>query len=144
MLHRGALPRQLALEAVDSVQKILFPHGDDKSFAILNSLTSTQGFDPDCIRYDGSATIRTAEEKNIRYHYFGNRLADLYEELQNPTPRGFEKWFERKSGARYVMMATLAGVIFAILLGIASLAVSSYQAWIGYQQWQHPVAAGKG
>jgi hypothetical protein len=57
----------------------------------------------------------------------------------NPTPKGFEKWFERKSGARYVMMATIAGVILAILLGIASLALGAYQAWIGYQQWQHPL-----
>lgn len=144
ILYRGALPRQLALEALDSLQKILFPlAGDEKSTAILSTLISTQGFDPDCLRFD-STTIRTAEEKNIRYHYFGNRLADLYEELQNPTPRGFEKWFERKSGARYVMMATLAGVMFAILLGIVSLAVSSYQAWLGYQQWQHPVSTGGG
>jgi len=50
-----------------------------------------------------------------------------------------EKWFERKSGARYVMMATIAGVFLAIFLGMASLAVGGYQAWIGYQQWQHPV-----
>jgi hypothetical protein len=44
-----------------------------------------------------------------------------------------EKWFERKSGARYVMMATLIGALFAVLLGMASLGVSSYQAWIVYQ-----------
>ena len=49
------------------------------------------------------------------------RIADLYDELTNPTPRGFEKWFERKSGVRYVMMATIAGVLFAIFLGMASL-----------------------
>ena len=37
------------------------------------------------------------------------------------------------------MMATLAGVLFALILGMAGLAVSGYQAWVGYQQWQHPV-----
>lgn len=85
-------------------------------------------------------SIRKRDEKDIAYHYFGARLVDLYEELENPKPRGFiEEWLERKSGARYIMMATLIGVIFAVLLGIASLAVSGYQAWIGYQQWQHPI-----
>lgn len=42
------------------------------------------------------------------------------------------------------MMATVAGVAFAVLLGMASLAVSSYQAWLAYQQWQHPVVPGSG
>jgi hypothetical protein len=72
------------------------------------------------------------------YHYFGSRLADLYEELTNRTPRGMEKWFERRSGARFVMMATIAGAVFAIL-GMAGLAMNGYQAWLSYQQWQHPV-----
>jgi hypothetical protein len=94
--------------------------------------------DPDTLRFE-SASIRTTDEKDIPYHYFGARFADLYEELENPTPRGIDKWFERRSGARYVMMATLVGVAVAVLLGILGLAVGIYQAWVGYQQWQHPV-----
>jgi hypothetical protein len=95
--NRGALPRQLALEALDSVQKVLFPLSDAKSRALLQSLVSTASFDPDCLRFE-SATIRNADEKEISYHYFGARLADLYEELENPQPRGWiEKWLERKS-----------------------------------------------
>ncbi|MCJ1436584.1 hypothetical protein MMC27_005964 [Xylographa pallens] len=140
-LKFGALPRQLALEALDSIQKVLFPLSDPKSHSLLQSLTSTSHFDPDCLRFE-SASIRTADEKDIAYHYFGARLADLYEELENPKPRGWiEKWLERKSGARYVMMATLTGVVIAILLGMASLAVGIYQAWLGYQQWQHPIGS---
>ena len=136
----GALPRQLALECLDSVQKILFPLTDRKSKSLLLSLISRSSFDPDCLRFD-SASIRNDDEKDIAYHYFGERLAELYDELENPTPRGpFEKWLERKSGARYVMLATLIGVIFAVILGMAGLAVGGYQAWIGYQQWQHPVS----
>jgi hypothetical protein len=135
----GALPRQLALEILDSIQKIIFPLDDAKSRSILQSLVSKSFFDQDCLRFE-STSIRNADEKDIAYHYFGSCLADLYEELENPKPRGWlEKWLERKSGARYVMMATLAGVAFAVLLGMASLAVSAYSAWIGYQQWQHPV-----
>jgi hypothetical protein len=45
---------------------------------------------------------------DISYLYFGSRLMDLYEELENPKPHGWiEKLMERKSAARYVMMATL-------------------------------------
>jgi hypothetical protein len=67
---------------------------------------------------------------------------DLHEELESPTPRGImEKWFERKSGARYAMMATLVGVVIAVILGLFGLAVSIFQAWIGWQQWQHPVTS---
>ncbi|KAI9763202.1 MAG: hypothetical protein M1839_006576 [Geoglossum umbratile] len=140
----GALPRQLVLETLDSIQKILFPLSDPKSRSLLLSLTSTSSFDPDSLRFE-SASIRTAEEKDIKYHYFGGRLVDLHEELENPKPRGWiGKWLERRSGARYVMLATLTGVLIAVSLGIASLAVGIYQAWLGYQQWQHPKGSGRG
>jgi hypothetical protein len=117
----------------------MFPHSDPKSRAILRSLVSRSNFDPDCLRFEFNS-IRNPDEEDIAYHYFGSRLADLYEELQNPAPYGLiEKWLERKSGARYVMLATLTGVFIAVLLGILALAVSVYQAYIGYQAWQHPV-----
>ena len=136
---RGALPRQLALECLDSLQKIVFPLSDAKSRSLLQSLISKSSFDPDCLRFE-SAPIRNSEEKDIKYHYFGTQLVDLHEELQNPAPRGwFEKWLERKSGARYIVMWTLIGVFFAILLGMATLAVTSYQTWLTYQQWKHPI-----
>lgn len=135
------LPRQLTLETLDTLQTILFPLNDAKSKALLLSLTSTttQNFDTDILRYDSVTIKDNLVPEPVQYHYFGSRLGDLYEELVNPTPRGMEKWFERKSGARYVMMATISGVFLAIFLGMASLAVGGYQAWIGYQQWQHPV-----
>jgi biotin transporter BioY len=76
----------------------------------------------------------------VAYVYLADRLAELHDELKNPRPRGWlERQMERKSGARYMMMATLIGVIFAVILGMASLAVSSYQTWIAYQAWQHPI-----
>jgi hypothetical protein len=137
----GALPRQLALEVLDSLQKILFPLSDHKSSALLLSLISTSSFDPDSLRFESTA-IRDDNEKDVAYHCLGTRLADLYEELKNPTPRGlFEKWLERRSGASYVMLATLVGVVIAIILGMAGLAVGVYQAWVGYQAWQHPVTS---
>ena len=138
-LSIGAIPRQLALECLDSVQKILFPLSDAKSRSLLQSLTTRFSFDPDCLRFE-SASIRNADEKDIKYYYFGGRLADLYDELEHPRPRGWlQRRIERRSGARYIMMVTLAGVLFALVLGIVGIAINGYQAWVGYQQWQHPV-----
>lgn len=134
----SAIPRQLALETLDSLQRIIFPM-DQESRRILRSLVSKQSLDPDCLRFE-TAIDRDDDEHDIKYQYWGSRLMDLYDEIENPKPRGLlEKWMERKSGARYVMMATLAGVMIAVVLGLLGLAVSIFQAWVGYQQWKHPV-----
>lgn len=118
----------------------MFPLADPKSKKLLQWLVSTCSFDPDVLNFEFSS-IRRVGEENIPYVYLADRLSDLYAELRNPRPRGwFEQEIERKSSARHMMMATLVGVIFAVLLGMASLAVSSYQAWIAYQAWQHPIA----
>ncbi|KAI1074809.1 hypothetical protein F5B20DRAFT_595850 [Whalleya microplaca] len=134
------LSRQLVLEVLDSLQRVLFPLEDPKSKGLLQSLTSTCSFDSDILDFEFKSLRRDGEEI-IPYIYLADRLSDLYNELETPQPRGWlEREMERKSGARYVMMATLVGVIFAVLLGMESLAVSSYQAHIAYQAWQYPVA----
>ncbi|CVL02690.1 uncharacterized protein FMAN_00192 [Fusarium mangiferae] len=138
-LKRGVLPRQLVLEVLDSLQGTLFPLSDPRSKKLLRSLISKCSFDPDILNFEVSSVRRVGEE-SVPYVYLADRLADLYNELQTPRPRGWlQQSMQRKSGARHVMMATLIGVIFAVLLGIASLAVSSYQTWIAYQAWKHPV-----
>lgn len=115
---------------------------DRESRRLLRSLVSKQNLDPDCLRIQ-TAIDRSDDEKDIIYQYWGSRLMDLYDEIENPKPRGFlAKWMERKSGARYVMMATLAGVVIAVVLGLFGLGVSIFQAWVGYQQWKHPVTDG--
>lgn len=140
----GALPRALIIETLDSIQKVLFPLTDTNSKELLLSLTSTStsNFDPDCLRFD-SVAIRQ-ENEHAQYQYFGERLADLHHELMSPTPRGFEKWFERKSSARFMMMATLSGAILAIFLGLLSLGLGGLQAYIGYMAWKHPVQSASG
>jgi hypothetical protein len=126
---------------LDSIQKILFPLGSE-SEALLCSLVSRKGFDPDCLRYGhtGPGLYRRDDEEEIKYYYFGSRLMDLFEEMENPTPRGvLTKWLERKSGARYAMMVALAGFVAAIMLGVFGLAVGIIQAWIAYEAWKYPV-----
>jgi hypothetical protein len=153
-LKLGTLPRQLALEVIESIQKILFPLEDVKSRAFLESLTAppnpsnsgtstvgyTTGFDPDCSRIE-TLPFWKDDELDLKYYYFGRRLMELHAELENPTPRGwFERWLQRWSSARHVMLATLTGVVVAVVLGIAGLFVASYQTWITYQAWKHPFA----
>ncbi len=82
---------------------------------------------------------RNPDEYGLTFRYWGHRLMDLYDEVDNPAPRGtLERWMQRKSGARFVMMATLVGVTIAIVLGLLGLAVAIFQAWVGYQQWKQP------
>ena len=137
--NRDILPRQLLLEVLDSLQGVLFPLADPNSCKLLRSLVSKSSFDPDILKWE-FVSIRRPGEENIAYVYFADRLSELYNELQSPRPRGsLWRWMERKSGGRYMILATLIGVMFAVLLGIATLAVTSYQTWITYQAWQHPV-----
>ncbi|KAH7125982.1 hypothetical protein EDB81DRAFT_889694 [Dactylonectria macrodidyma] len=124
-ISAGNIPRQIPLEALDSVRQILFPF-DSESNQILRNLVSKESFDPDCLKYD-SAIYRKEGEEEVTYSYFGTRLIQLFEELEDPSPRGLlGKWFQLKSGARYVMMATHIGVTIAIILGILGLAVGIF------------------
>jgi len=137
----GLIPRQLALEVIDSIQKVLFP-SDLQSQSLLRSLVRKQGFDDDCLRYE-SSSYRLSGEAETTYTYFGTSLMDLYEEVTHPTPRGLlEKWLEPRSGGRHVMMATLAGVFFAIVLGFVGLGVQIWQACMTYQQLKVSSAGG--
>jgi hypothetical protein len=44
-------------------------------------------FDPDCPSF-GSTWYRRESESDISYNYWGSRLIDLYDEIENPKPRG--------------------------------------------------------
>ncbi|KAF9881804.1 hypothetical protein CkaCkLH20_00950 [Colletotrichum karsti] len=132
------LPRQLALETIDSLQKVLFPLDKD-SQALLLSLVSKQSLDPDC-RSLSYPSYRHEHERKVTYQYWGSRLVDLYEELENPKPRDtLGLWLKANSKERHVMLATLVGVMIAIILGILSLVVGIFQAWVAYEAWKHPV-----
>ena len=136
----GSLPRQLTLEILDSIQNVLFPLADPQSRILLRSLAKSCSFDPDILNFE-FRSVRNPGEENISYAFLASRLSELYNEMQNPQPRGWVgKFVERRSGARYMMIATLVGVVFAVFLGMLSLGVSSYQTWIAYQAWQHPVS----
>jgi hypothetical protein len=93
-------------------------------------------------------------EEFHRAHSSGNcatvRLdSNVPHPLQSSLPFDSDIWdnpalMHLRMEDRHVMMATVVGVVIAIFLGLASLAVGGYQAWVSYQQWQHPVTTGPG
>jgi hypothetical protein len=87
----------------------------------------------------GSSEYRRACETEKTFLRLGSRLEDVYREVEDPTPRGVQALAERLNKQRHVMMATIAGIVIAIALGILSLMVGVVQVWIAYQQWKHPV-----
>ncbi|KAK4234731.1 hypothetical protein C8A03DRAFT_18425 [Achaetomium macrosporum] len=140
-IKQGTLPRQLVLEALDSLQAILFPLTDKKSRQLLTAYVNSGSFDPDILKFE-FGSIRNKGEENILYVYLTERLSALHHELQNPRPRGWlERQLELRSGARHVMMATMVEILVAVLLGFLSLAVSIFLAYVAYQAWKHPVPA---
>lgn len=128
------------LETIDSLQNILFPMDNKKARELLDRLMKKKQWDPELREYDLGAT-GIGGGGTIAYHYFAERLSELHDEMENPSPRGWlERRFERRKADRYMMMATLAGVVFAVLLGMFALIISCIQTWISYQAWQHPVS----
>jgi hypothetical protein len=96
----GYIPRQIATEVLNSIQRTLFPSTTDAKI-LLRSLVAKHKLDPDCLTFEPSA-YQLPGENTTEFRYLESRLVDLYEELDNPTPRGYlEKWLERRSGARY-------------------------------------------
>jgi hypothetical protein len=99
------------------------------------------GFEKDMLRYTTERFTRD-NEPEVDYSYYGERLAVLYEELKDHSPRN---WFERrfeggtKSTERRMLMATTIGVFIAVTIGLLGLVIAGFQAWVGYQQWKHPV-----
>jgi hypothetical protein len=130
------LPRKLILEVLDTLHLVLFTP-NPASYKLLESLVSKHGFDSGLLAY-ASVPYRTSADPESSYLYFGGRLLALHNEMQSPRPRG---WLQERLGRKrdaYMLMATMIGVFIAVLIGFLSLAVSCFQAWVGYQQWKHP------
>lgn len=72
--------------------------------------TMTFDLGPDNLRFE-SVAVHKFSERGVPYEYFGGYLVGLYDALVISTPWGWaQESFERKSGAKYVRMATLIGL----------------------------------
>ncbi|KAK3984982.1 hypothetical protein QBC44DRAFT_374615 [Cladorrhinum sp. PSN332] len=139
------IPRALALETLHTIA-ILFPPSNPAAQKILRSLVDRQILpDPDITRFGTSSYEASPAERDraLQFPIWGSRLLDLYDEVENPRPRGrMESWLERRSKSRHVMMATIAGVGAAVVLGVLGLGVAIFQTWISWQQLQLESARG--
>lgn len=138
--HDGILPREMLLEILHTLYKVLFPPGrESENFA--SYLTKKHGFQKEFLRYKIS-WFKRDDDPEVDFSYFGDRLLELHNELEDPSPRN---WFERlfeggsKSAERKMLMATTIGVFIAVTIGLFGLVIAGFQAWVGYQQWKHPV-----
>jgi len=138
-MTRTMIPRQISLEVLDSLFTILFPPMT-RSSSILESFVRDHSLNEDILQSEPYRYTRSTEARGeLVYRYFSVRLQELLEEIEDPTPRTpLDKWFAQRIAQRYLMKATLAGVVSAICLGILGLAVALVQAWLTYQQWKHP------
>lgn len=130
------IPRAMMLELLDKI-RILFPL-DSGSRRLLETFVNKNGSDKGLVS-DLTTSYRKESDSDIDYAYFGDRLEDLHEELQNPTPHG---WFERRlrrKSETYMLKATVVGALIAVILTFLSLLVASFQTWVAWQQWKHPV-----
>jgi hypothetical protein len=136
----STLPRALILEVLHTIYKTLFPPGRE-SEGFASYLSKKHGFQEKFLRYKIHSLERD-DDPEIDYSYFGERLLDLQNELKDPSARN---WFERlfeggtKSAERKMLMATTIGVFIAVTIGLFGLVIAGFQAWVGYQQWKHPV-----
>lgn len=139
--RRKPLPRQLALEVLDSFQKVLFPLEDVRSYQILQDFVDRKEFDADCKHFESKTIGRDSDEDYVEFQYLGTRLSILTDEIRNPRPYSpLHRWLQGISGERYVMLATLIGVIVAVLLGLLALILSAFQTYVSWQAWKHPVS----
>lgn len=130
-----AIPREVALEVCDTIYDVLFPM-NNASQKILSRLISKHGFDKDLQRYFPEGRQFDTEYDDA-CPFFGHRLAILLDEMRDPSPANwFERLFDKgeKSVERRMFMATMIGVFITAISSVLSLIVSSYQAYLGYQQ----------
>jgi len=118
--HRGTLPPQLLLEALDSIQYLLFPE-NARSFRSLDKFVKGWGFDPQAKEYNGR--LRSLPEgEELEYKYFGDRVARLMRVVdKGPPPRGIIAWLERYPSERNALTIAVLGLFLTALLGFLSV-----------------------
>jgi len=137
-----ALPREVALEALETLYT-LFPRSDGvKTSKLLERLIREQDFDSDYMRSPTRVHERQNEASSINgFPIWGERLMVLYEEIQSPSPRNWiEEWLDEKTRPSYGTAIAVAGIFVALVTSFLALIVSSFQAVVAWNQWKYPVS----
>ncbi|KAH7111490.1 hypothetical protein B0J13DRAFT_272385 [Dactylonectria estremocensis] len=140
-LQSGCLPPRLLAETLHSLQAILFHFDDRRSSSILERLINRGGFDEDCAQPEGYKMFDDADK--FEYLYWGERLATLHEFILNRPPRNkFERWIKWQTSDSNAFAIALAALIISIVVGVLTLGLAGFQAWIAWKAWKEPVSNG--
>ncbi|KAH6867873.1 hypothetical protein B0T10DRAFT_553878 [Thelonectria olida] len=140
-LRSGSLPPRLLAETLHSLQTILFHFDDHRSGKILERLISRDGFDEDCAQPEGYKIFDDSD--GLEYVFWGERLATLHEFVLNRPPRNkFERWIKWQTSDSNAFAIALAALIISILVGVLTLGLSGFQAWVAWKAWKEPVSNG--
>ncbi|KAK3324488.1 hypothetical protein B0T19DRAFT_231347 [Cercophora scortea] len=144
-LERGTLSPRLLAETLHSLQSVLFRYDDDRSMSVLASLIKKSGFDNTCSVPKGYKMFDDTVPEDFQYVYWGERLAVLYQAVQERPPRtGFQKWLRWQTSESNSFLIAMLALVISIFVGILSLGLSAVQIWISWQAWQRPVQPSTG
>lgn len=147
LVSRGCLPPDLLRETLLSYE-ILFPSvGDARSRKILDRETAKHDLDSaflSSLQYatakrdaaDQSRRPRDVKELYQRFPFWGQRLHELWDEAENPTPLTyFDRLSERKKSPRFTYWCAAIGISLAIMFGVLATVLGGIQVWISYCSW---------
>ncbi|KAK4654963.1 hypothetical protein QC762_405890 [Podospora pseudocomata] len=132
----GTLSPRLLAETLHSLQSILFRWGDEKSKVILNELIKKQGFDSSCAIHEGYKMFKDGTGDFV-YTFWGERLASIHDLMRERPPRTkFQKWIKWQTTERNFFLVGGLALIISAVVGILSLGLSGFQAYIAWQAWK--------
>ena len=138
IMRRCCLPPRLLAETLHSIQTILFHFDDQRSARILERLIAKGEVDEDCSQGEGSRFFDQVDSPD--YLYWGKRLAALHSYVLARPPRNrFERWVKWQSSESNAFAVAIAALFISIIVGVLSLGLAAFQAWVAWEAWRMPV-----
>lgn len=138
------LPREVALEALSTIEILFPPYSSDGTRDLLKKLIREQKFDADALRDETGLCQREGEQKQIEtggFPFWSARLLELNKEMESPKSRTwFAQWLAWKGRSYGDAVIALVGVFVALIFSLMALLVGIFQAVIAWNQWKYPVS----
>jgi len=105
---------------------------------ILQRLIKKKDFDEACCIHEGYKVFRDTAE-DFQYMYWGERLAMLHDlVLGRPPQTSFQRWIRWQTSESNSFLIAISALVISIVVGIFSLGLSGFQAWVAWQAWKYP------
>ena len=76
----------------------------------------------------------------IKYLYWGHRLAKLRDLVKNPPPQNrLIAWIERHTSERNALTVAIVGLFLSAFFGFLGVLVGLAQLWISILAWKNPL-----